>query len=86
MNKKKPKYLFGQTELVNFTTTFWTVDESCFIHPRNKAQIPFLIAVYCWTGARIGAFFPNTTDKAEGGLRYKVSPLKVYGRYLLIAR
>ena len=70
----KPKYLFGETELVNFNKTFWTVDESYFVHPRNKAQIPFLLAIYCWTGARVGAFFPNGKDKDKdvAGLRYRV--------------
>ena len=72
VKKNKPKYLFGETELVNFNTTFWTVDESYFVHPRNKAQIPFIIAVYCWTGARIGAFFPNRDNKDKAGLRYRV--------------
>jgi len=58
VNKKKPKHLFGRKELVQFTNTFWTVDDNHFTHPRNKVQIPFIIAVFCWTGARIGAFFP----------------------------
>ena len=66
VNIKKPKHLFTETDLVRFNTTFWTVDDSTFVHPRNRAQIPFLIAVYCWTGARIGAFFNGP------GLRYKV--------------
>ena len=63
INLLKPKYLFGENELVNFNTIFWTIDKSCFVHPRNKAQIPFLLAIYCWTGARIGAFFPDGKEK-----------------------
>ncbi len=74
VNLKKPKHLFGETELVHFNTTFWTVDETCFVHPRNKAQIPFLIAVFCWTGARIGALLPSPENNKKDGLRYKVSP------------
>ncbi|KAL9118138.1 MAG: hypothetical protein Q9187_005320, partial [Circinaria calcarea] len=42
-----------------------------FVHPRNKAQIPFAIAVFCWTGARMGASFPDKDNKARGGLRYR---------------
>lgn len=72
MRKEKPKYLFGEPELVRFNTTFWTVDESRFLHPRNRVQIPFLLALYCWTGARIGAFLPGVKDKDKAGLRYRV--------------
>jgi len=72
VNKKKPKHLFGEKELVQFTNTFWTVDDDRFTHPRNKVQIPFAIAVFCWTGARIGAFFPDKENKDKGGLRYRV--------------
>jgi len=73
VNKKKPKHLFGEKELVHFTNTLWTVDDAQFTHPRNKVQIPFAIAVFCWTGARIGAFFPEKENKHKGGLRYRVS-------------
>ncbi|KAL6716976.1 hypothetical protein ACLMJK_004889 [Lecanora helva] len=65
VNKRRPKHLFTEDDMVNFNTTFWTVDDSTFVHPRNRAQIPFLISVYCWTGARIGAFF------SAAGLRYR---------------
>ena len=75
VNTKKPKHLFGKHDLIQFHTTFWTKDDASFVHPRNKVQIPFIIDVFCWTGARIGAFFPNPDNKAEGGLRYKVSYL-----------
>ena len=72
MNKRKPKHLFTEKELVHFNTTFWTVDDESISHPRNKVQIPFAIAVFCFTGARIGAFFPDRDNKAEAGLRYRV--------------
>ena len=68
-SKKKDKYLFGEVELVNFSKAFWTVDNECFVHPRNKLQIPFLLLIYCWTGARIGAFGPPVNT---AGLCYKV--------------
>ena len=80
MNKKKPKHLFGEKELVQFTNTFWTVDDERFVHPRNKVQIPFIIAVFCWTGARIGAFFPEKENKDKGGLRYRVGLPQVLRR------
>ena len=73
VNKKKPKHLFGRKELVQFTTTFWTADDDHFTHPHNKVQIPFIIAVFCWTGARIGAFFPDKKGDAKTGLQYRVS-------------
>lgn len=73
VNKKKKKQLFGEKELVAFNTTFWTIDDAQFIHPRNKAQVPFAIAVFCWTGARIGAFFPKKENRDKGGLRYRVN-------------
>ena len=46
MNKKKQKQLFDEKELVHFNNTFWTIDDAQFIHPRNKAQIPFAITVF----------------------------------------
>ncbi|KAH0547751.1 hypothetical protein FGG08_000008 [Glutinoglossum americanum] len=33
--------------------------------------IPFIIDIFCWTGTRIGAFFPNPDNKDKGGLYYK---------------
>ena len=73
MNMQKEKHLFGMKELIEFNKTFWTADEGHFIHPRNKAQVPFLMSVYCWTGARIGSFFPDKHGKMAAGLRYRVS-------------
>ncbi|KAI9764073.1 MAG: hypothetical protein M1840_008877 [Geoglossum simile] len=71
VNVKKPKHLFGRDDLIRFHITFWTMDEENFTHPRNKLQIPFIIHVFCWTGARIGAFFPGCDNRNEAGLRYK---------------
>ncbi|KAL9126229.1 MAG: hypothetical protein Q9217_004689 [Psora testacea] len=73
VNKKKPKHLFGEKELVQFSNTFWTVDDDKFTHLRNKVQIPFIIAVFCWTGARIGASSPDRKDDNKKGLRYGAS-------------
>ncbi|KAL2046204.1 hypothetical protein N7G274_001651 [Stereocaulon virgatum] len=71
VNKKKPKHLFGRKELVQFTITVWTVNDDHFIHPRNKVQIPFSIAVFCWTGARTGVFFPKKKDDSKKSLQYR---------------
>lgn len=76
--KKKDKYNFNPKEAKHLMHTFWTVDEDHFIHLRNKVQIPFILSVYCWTGARIGAFFPN---KKGGGLRYSVNCLGISASY-----
>ena len=73
MNKKKPKHLFGEKEFTRFITTFWTVDDKVFIHPRNKSQIPFVLSLFFWTAARIGAFFPEKKDDIKKGLQYRVS-------------
>ena len=69
-NCKKPKHLFGPKDRVRFLKTFWTADDAHFIHPRNRVQVPFLLSIFTWTGARIGAFFPNKDNKNEAGLRY----------------
>ena len=66
--QKEAQTSLGKKELLQFTTTFWTVDDDYFTHPRNKVQIPFIIAVFCWTGARIGAFFPDKKDDTKKGL------------------
>ena len=58
--------------MVQFTIIFWTADDAVFVHPRNKAQIPWLIDLFVWTGARIGAFLTDTKTKSKGGLRYRV--------------
>lgn len=55
VNQKKSKHLFGEKELIQFTNIFSTVDDDRFTHHRNKVQIPFVIAVFCWIGVRLGA-------------------------------
>ena len=52
-------------DLTRVLLTLWTRDDLMFIPERYRVQTTFIVHVYCWTGARIGAFF---TD----GLRYKV--------------
>lgn len=53
MNKKTSKHLLGKEKLAQFINTFWTVDYAQFIHPRDKVQIPFAIAVSCLNGAEL---------------------------------
>jgi hypothetical protein len=36
VNKKKPKHPFGKKELVQFTITFWTVDDDQPFHPSTQ--------------------------------------------------
>ena len=43
VNTRKPKYIFGKHDLIQFHTTFWTKDDTSFVYPRNKIQIPFII-------------------------------------------
>lgn len=64
-NKHRPKHNFTVRDLTRVLLALWTYDDLIFIHERYRVQVTFLIHVYCWTGARINAFF---TD----GLRYKV--------------
>ena len=70
-NVKKKKMLFQKADFDRFNNPFWTLDLDIFVHPRNLAQYPFLLSVYTWAGARIGAFFA-VKDKPQSGLRYKV--------------
>jgi hypothetical protein len=52
-------------DLTRVLLALWTRDDLIFIPERYRVQTTFIIHVYCWTGARLSAFF---TD----GLRYKV--------------
>jgi hypothetical protein len=45
-NIHKPKLLFTKIEWTRFNTAFWTSDNTHFMHPRNRAQIPFALAVF----------------------------------------
>lgn len=64
-NKHRPKHNFTVRDLARVLLALWTRDDLIFIPERYRVQTTFIIHVYCWTGARIGAFF---TD----GLRYNV--------------
>lgn len=64
VNKRKPKHNFIETDQRRILVTLWTKDDLIFIPERYRLQFTYIIRVFCWTGARIGAFF---TD----GLRYR---------------
>jgi len=66
VNASKPKYNFGVDDLDRILITLWTTDDLSFLHERYRLQFTYIIREFCWTGARIGAFF-------TGGLRYQVS-------------
>ena len=63
VNIKKSKYNFTVTTLTKVLVTLWTKDDLIFIPERYRLQYTFILRVYCWTGARLSAFF-------TGGFRY----------------
>lgn len=65
VNRHRPKNNFTVKDLTRVLLALWARDDLIFIPERYRVQITFIIHVYCWTGARLSAFF---TD----GLRYKV--------------
>jgi hypothetical protein len=59
VNKHRPKYNFAARDLTRILRALWTQDDPIFIPERYRVQFTYIIHVYCWTGARIGAFFTN---------------------------
>ncbi|KAI9725430.1 MAG: hypothetical protein M1834_001007, partial [Cirrosporium novae-zelandiae] len=70
-NKKRKKLLFTHDDLTNILVTLWTEDDPLFIHERNRIQLTFALLVYCYSGARIGAFVPDLSKAETRGLCYK---------------
>ena len=64
VNKHRPKHNFQTRDLTRLLLTLWTKDDLSFTPERYRIQFTFIIRVYCWTGARLSAFFTN-------GLRYR---------------
>jgi hypothetical protein len=64
--------MFTHCDLTNILVSLWTDDDPMFIHPRYRVQLTFAMLIYCYTGARIGTFIPDTSKKDERGLRYEV--------------
>ena len=65
VNKHRPKHNFTIESHTRIQVTLWTKDDLIFIPERYRIQTAFISNVYCWTGARLSAFF-------TGGLRYEV--------------
>ena len=65
VNIRRPKHLFTKRDVYRLLQTPWTQDDPIFIPERYRIQFTFIFLEFCWTGARLGAFF-------DGGLRYKV--------------
>ena len=65
--KKREKFLFDVDDLVNVIVCAWTKDDSVFIHECMRVQMTFLILIYCFSGARIGAFLHNGKTEVEKG-------------------
>ena len=59
VNKRKPKHNFTPRELTRILLTLWTKDDLIFNPERYRIQSTFIVRVYCWTGARLSAFFTN---------------------------
>lgn len=66
VNECKPKYNFTKEDLDVILLTLWTRKDLIDISENEKVEFTLLIHVYCWTGARLGAFLDGA------GLRYKV--------------
>ena len=66
VNIQRSKHLFARCDLARVLRTLWTQDDLIFIHERYHVQFTLVFRMYCWTGARLGAFFTE-------GLRYGVS-------------
>ncbi|KAK5332099.1 hypothetical protein LTR93_001104 [Exophiala xenobiotica] len=64
VNKHRPKNNFTKETLPRIHTTLWTKDNLIFTPERYRIQTTFIGNLYCWTGARLSAFF-------TGGLRYE---------------
>jgi len=65
VNIKRAKHLFTERDARRLLKAPWTEDDPIFIPQRYQVQFNFIFLEFCWTGARLGAFF-------TGGLRYKV--------------
>ena len=64
--------MFTYCDLTNILVSIWTDDDPFFIHERNRVQMTFALLLYCYLGARIGTFIPDSSKAQERGLRYEV--------------
>jgi hypothetical protein len=65
VNKHRPKHNFTSRDLTRILLTLWTQDDLIFIPERYRVQLTFIIRVYCWTGARLSAFFTGRPSISE---------------------
>ena len=83
VNKRRQKHNFQPRDLVRILLTLWTKHDLIYISERYRIQFTFIVRVYCWTGARLSAFFTK-------GLRYRDIDLVLQrtpvGRWKLIYR
>ena len=64
--------MFTHCDLTNILVSIWTDDDPFFIYERNRVQMTFALLLYCYLGARIGTFIPDSSKAQERGLRYEV--------------
>lgn len=57
VNIRRPKYPFTERDARRLLKTPWTQDDPIFIPERYRIQFNFIFLEFCWTGARLGAFF-----------------------------
>jgi hypothetical protein len=80
VNIQRPKHLFTWRDLTRVLRTLWTQDDLIFVHDRYRVQFTLIFRMYCWTGARLSAFF-------TGGLCYEVSGWNCFAhKYILILK
>lgn len=60
VNKRRPKHLFTLRDLTRLLLTLWTEDDLIFVHERYLLQFTLIFRIYCWTGARLAAFFTGS--------------------------
>jgi hypothetical protein len=59
VNKRQPKHNFAARDLTRILVALWTQDDLLFIPEHYRIRFMFIIRVYCWTGARLSAFFTD---------------------------
>lgn len=69
---KKQKFNFDRNDFTDLVASMWTRDCPIFMHGLLKVSILFALQVFLFTGARIGAFIPESKRKSQRGLRYRV--------------
>ena len=61
-------FLFDVDDLIHVIVSAWTKYDNGFLHECMRVRMTFLLLLgYCFTGARVGAFFDNGTGGAVQG-------------------